>query len=83
MSVSVEGETQMSATWGGGVKLYPNERVGVVFTGRWTPTYIKSDPAGVWCSGYWSPWYPGGCVVLGDADFSNQFELRAGVGFRF
>ena len=75
----ISGETRFSTTWGAGVKLYPGENVGLRLGGRWTPTYIKSDPSGVWCSPYW-PW---NCWVLSEADYANQFELSAGVSFRF
>jgi len=75
----VSGETRFSTTWGAGVKVYPRENVGLRLGGRWTPTYIKSDPAGVWCSPYW-PW---GCWVVSEADYANQFELSAGLSFRF
>jgi hypothetical protein len=45
--------------------------------GRWTPTYIKSDAEGWWCDPYW------GCYVVGDAQYSNQFELSGGIVLRF
>lgn len=77
----VDGDTRFSTTWGGGVKAYPGRNVGVKLMGRWTPTYIKTDPGGVWCSPYW--YWPGGCFVVGDVDYSNQFELTGGVTFRF
>ncbi len=79
---SFDGEVRFSGTMGGGVKAYVNERVGLVFTGRWTPTYIKSDVGGVWCSPYWSPWYGSSCAVMADPDYSNQFELSAGIILR-
>ena len=79
MGNAVDSETKFSTTWGGGVKVYPSPRVGFSFTARWTPTYIKSDPAGVWCSPYW----PGGCFLLSEANYSNQLELSGGVSLRF
>ena len=83
MGNSVDSQTKYSSTWGGGVKVYPTPRVGVSVTGRWTPTYIKSDPAGVYCSPYWTPYYGGGCVALSEADYSNQFELASAISLRF
>lgn len=80
---SFDGEVQFSGTLGGGVKAYLNERVGLSFTGRWTPTYIKSDTEGMYCSPYWNPWYPGGCVPISDPDYSNQLELSGGIILRF
>jgi hypothetical protein len=75
----VDGSTRFSTTWGGGVKVFPTPSLGFKATARWTPTYIKSDPAGIWCS----PYYPFGCWVVGDPDYSNQGEFSAGVVFRF
>jgi opacity protein-like surface antigen len=74
----IEGETRFSTTWGGGVKFYPAPNVGVKVMGRWTPTYIKSDPGGLWCD----PFYPT-CWVVADVDYSNQFEISGGVTVRF
>jgi opacity protein-like surface antigen len=72
----IDGETQFSTTWGLGVRVYATEKVGVKFQGRWTPTYIKSDTAGIWCD-------PFSCWVLGDNDYSNQFELSGSLMFLF
>jgi len=77
--IDIDGNTQFSFAWGGGVKAYPSPNVGVKLMGRWIPTYIKSDPAGIWCSPYWA-W---GCYVLADTDYSNQLEFVGGVTFRF
>lgn len=74
---SIAGNTQFSTTWGAGVKAYFSPNIGIKATARWTPTYIKSDPAGYWCD----PFY--GCWVLGDPDYSNQFDLSGGLTFRF
>ena len=73
----IGGETQFSTTWGLGVKLYPAKNVGLKLGARWTPTYIKSDAEGWWCDPYW------GCYVVGDPQYSNQFEFSGGLVFRF
>jgi outer membrane protein W len=73
----IGGETQFSTTWGAGVKIYPGQSVGLKLGVRWTPTYIKSDQAGWWCDPYW------GCYVVGDAQYSNQWEFSGGLSFRF
>ena len=73
----IGGETQFSTTWGAGVKIYPSRSVGIKLGVRWTPTYIKSDAEGWWCDPYW------GCYVVGDAQYSNQFEFSGGLSFRF
>ncbi len=73
----IDNETRFATTWGGGVKVFPGENLGVRFMGRWTPTYIKTDAAGWWCDPFW------GCYVVGNADYSHQFELSAGAIYRF
>jgi hypothetical protein len=73
----IGGETQFSTTWGAGIKIYPGQSVGLKLGVRWTPTYIKSDQTGWWCDPYW------GCYVVGDAQYSNQFEFSGGLSIRF
>lgn len=75
---SIDGATKFAWTVGGGVKVYPAEHVGIRLNARWTPTYIKSDAAGLWCD----PYYPT-CWVLGDPDYSNQFSINGGITLRF
>jgi hypothetical protein len=75
----IASSTRFSTTWAGGVKVYPGSNVGFKAMARWTPTYIKSDPAGIWCS----PWWPWGCYQLVETDYSNALELTAGITFRF
>jgi len=71
------GETQFSTTWAGGVKIFPNPRVGVRLAAEWTPTYIKTDSVGWWCDPYW------GCYLVGNAQYSSQFQFNGGVTVRF
>ena len=73
----IGGETQFSTTWALGLKMFPSPNFGIRLEGRWTPTYIKSDPEGYWCDPYW------GCYTVGDAQYSNQWELSGGVTLRF
>jgi len=73
----VGGETQFSSTWAAGLKIFPGRNFGLRLEGRWTPTYIKTDPEGYWCDPYW------GCYTVGEAEFSNQFELSGGIILRF
>jgi hypothetical protein len=72
----IQSTTKFSTIWGGGVKIYGHGPVGAKIAATWTPTYIKSDPAGIWCSPYY-------CWVLASADYSNQFEMSGGVTVRF
>lgn len=74
---SINGQTRFSGMIGGGIKFYPAEKFGLKLEGRWTPTYIKSDQAGWWCDPYW------GCYAVGNAQYSNQFEMGGGVCVRF
>jgi opacity protein-like surface antigen len=74
---TIGAETQFSTTWGAGVKFFPSPSVGARFGLHWTPTYIKSDAAGYWCDPYW------GCYLVGDAQYSNQWDLGGGITFRF
>jgi hypothetical protein len=74
---TLEGNAQFSTTWGAGVKYYVAPSIGLKAGMRWTPTYIKSDPAGYWCD----PFY--GCWALSDPDYSHQFEFTGGITFRF
>jgi opacity protein-like surface antigen len=73
---STPSATKFSTTWGAGLKFFPAKRVGLRFGVRWTPTYIKTDPGGYWC-GYW------GCYLVGDAQYSNQFDFSGGLTIRF
>jgi hypothetical protein len=77
VSGETEGNSQFSTTWGLGVKIFPSPRFAVKLGARWTPTYIKTDSEGWWCDPYW------GCYVVGDAQYSNQFEFAGGLAFRF
>jgi outer membrane protein W len=72
------GNTQFSTVWGAGVQLKANDHVGFKAGFNWTPIYIKSDPGGWWCDPYW-----GGCYVVGNAQYANQFDLFGAVTFRF
>ena len=79
MGAAVEGNTRFSSTWGGGIKIFPGENVGIQLMGRWTPTYIKSDPGGIWCSPFW----PFACWPVSNPDYANQFEFSGGIALRF
>jgi len=76
-SYTIGGESRFSTTWGVGVKVMPAQNIGLRLEGRWTPTYIKSDAAGWWCDPFW------GCYLVGNAQYSNQFELSGGITLRF
>ena len=59
------------------MKIYPADgNIGIKLAARWTPTYIKSDPGGVWCDPFW------GCFTTGNPQYSNQFEFSGGLSVR-
>lgn len=72
------GNTQFSTVWGAGLQFHATQNVGFKAGFNWTPIYIKSDPGGWWCDPYW-----GGCYVVGNAQYANQFELMGAVTVRF
>ena len=76
-SGTIGSETQFSTLFGAGVKFFPSPSVGARVGIQWIPTYIKSDPGGYWCDPYW------GCYMVGDAQYSNQWDISGGITFRF
>jgi hypothetical protein len=74
---TVPGVTRFSWSLGGGVKGWASKNVGFKGMVRWVPTYISTDAYGWWCDPFW------GCTVVGNAKYSNQFELSGGVVARF
>jgi opacity protein-like surface antigen len=74
---TINSSTRFSTTWGAGAKFYGASKVGARVGVLWTPTYISSEAAGYWCDPYW------GCYLVGNAKYSNQFELQGGITFRF
>jgi hypothetical protein len=76
-NIKTGGKSRFSGSLGAGVKVYPGEgNVGLKLAFRWTPTYIKSDPGGIWCDPYW------GCFQTANPQYSNQFEFTGGLSFR-
>jgi Outer membrane protein beta-barrel domain len=74
---TISSETQFSTTWGAGVKIYPAPAVGLRVGMHWTPTYIKTDAGGWWCDPWW------GCYLVGNSQYSHQWQFNGGVSFRF
>jgi opacity protein-like surface antigen len=77
LSGEIDSKTRFSTNWGGGVKFYFNETVGAKAGVRWTPTFIRSEPEGLWCD----PFY--GCWQIANLEYANQFEMAAGITLRF
>jgi len=70
--------TRFAWVFGGGVKYSLSQHFGVRAQAKWSPTYINTTTAGVWCDPYW-----GGCWTKGDSVFLNEFDFTGGVTFRF
>jgi hypothetical protein len=64
---------------GGGWKFFPGSRVGLRLDGRFLGTFIDSDSK-VFCQ---SGQAGGSCAVALKGDLMYQFEMQAGVVFRF
>lgn len=71
-----DGDTRFSSTWGFGFKFHSDGPLGLRLMGRWTPTYIKSEPGGYWCNYY-------GCWTSSKLDYSHQFEVAGSLMLRF
>ncbi len=74
---TITSETQFSTTWGAGVKIFPAPGFGLRVGMHWTPTYIKTDAGGWWCD----PWY--GCYLVGNSQYSHQWQFNGGITVRF
>jgi opacity protein-like surface antigen len=74
---TIQGETQFSTTIAAGAKFFATPNVGARFGIQWVPTYIKTDAGGYWCD----PWF--GCYIVGNSQYSSQWDLSGGVIFKF
>ncbi|MGI9290562.1 MAG: hypothetical protein ACR2QG_04690 [Gammaproteobacteria bacterium] len=72
-------ETYFAFAAGGGWKYFPNKRVGLRLDGRFIGTLIDSD-SNIFCH---SGPEGSGCLVQTKSDVLWQFEIQAGVTFRF
>ena len=75
----IEAENYFSGSLGGGVQLRSDRRVGVRLEGRAFGTLVDSE-GGLFC--YSGP-SAAGCALAVDGDALFQWELKAGVVFRF
>jgi hypothetical protein len=71
----LDSQTHFSFGFGGGVKLFFTEMLGLRIQGRWAPTYIGKDEV-VFCSVY-------GCWESSVRRTLNQVELTGGLIVRF
>ena len=68
---------RFSTTWGAGVKIYASRTFGIQLDFKWTPTWIKSEPGGVWCDPLW------GCYQTSSSDYANQWKFGGTLLARF
>jgi opacity protein-like surface antigen len=71
-----EGDSEFAFSFYGGGKFALAKHVGLRLQGQWVSTYVGSSDE-VFCDPF------GFCYVVEDASYLNQFELAAGITFRF
>jgi hypothetical protein len=76
--VGVDGSTRLVGDLGGGVKYNFSRHLGLRLQAKWSPAYLATTKAGYWCDPVW-----GGCWVVGDNHYLNEFDATAGVTLRF
>ena len=74
-----QSENFFSASFGGGVHLNANKRLGVRLEARAFATFVD-DNSSIFCSSIDGA---GGCLIKLDGRILTQWEARAGVVFRF
>lgn len=70
--------TRFAFDLGAGAKYNFNRRFGMRVQAKWSPTYITTSAGGFWCDPVW-----GGCWVVGDNHFLNEFDAAVGLTLRF
>ncbi len=70
--------TRFAWALGGGAKYNFSKRFGVRVQAKWSPAYITTTNGGFWCDPFW-----GGCFVVGNDHFLNEFDITGGVTLRF
>ena len=74
-----KSDTFLSFGVGGGWKFFPAKRVGLRLDGRFLGTFVDSNSK-IFCGSGSSG---GGCAITTTGKLLYQFELQAGVTFRF
>ena len=77
-SSDVGSITRFAWTLGGGAKYNFSQRLGARLQAKWSPMYIATTIEGFWCDPFW-----GGCWVVGNSHFLNEFDVSAGLPLRF
>jgi len=73
---NLESDTRFSIGLGGGVELGGEGRIGLRLEGRGFATFFNEN-SGILCGSQ------GGCVILMESNFFLQYEVGAGVTFKF
>jgi opacity protein-like surface antigen len=76
ISINLDNKAKFGMTYGGGIKYFLTPMFGFKMQGRWTPTYIGSQPDGIWCNALY-------CGTVGSSKWSNQGEFSGGLIVRF
>jgi hypothetical protein len=76
---NTSSDTFFAFSAGGGWKYFPDKRIGLRLDGRFIGSLIDSD-SDIFCQ---TGPEGNGCVIRNDGDVLWQFELQAGIVFRF
>jgi hypothetical protein len=74
----VQGATRFAFSLGGGAKYNLSKHFGLRGQFKWSPTYITTTDGGYWCDPFW-----GGCWVVGNDHYLNEFDITGGITLRF
>jgi len=74
----VSGATRFVFAVGAGAKYNVSQHFGLRAQFKYSPTYITSSNGGYWCDPIW-----GGCWVVGNNHYLNEFDMTGGFTFRF
>lgn len=74
----VSGATRFAFSVGGGAKYNLSRHFGLRGQLKYSPTYLTTTDGGYWCDPFW-----GGCWVVGNNHYLNEFDITGGVTFRF
>ena len=74
----VQGTTRFVFSVGAGLKHNLSKHFGLRGQIKYSPTYLTTSNAGYWCDPFW-----GGCWVVGNNHYLNEFDIGGGITLRF
>ena len=74
----VQGTTRFVFSVGAGVKRNLSKHLGLRGQIKYSPTYLTTSDGGYWCDPFW-----GGCWVVGNNHYLNEFDIGGGITLRF